>query len=257
MQVPGPVPILSAGWLQIGVSAFTRHDAWVPPVPTDAKGLPGLIEFPAPMGWPPGMLSHKTAPSVLSDGNPTVQHGHDIGYLIPHFAIPYNALCVLHTVFSKHKVVIPVSRVKVEGKDAGTYLWFLLGEICANPVSMPTGVVFLLKCTVWTTITVGDLLKGLLIAAIDAAFDLLWSKVKGVFPKPAHKHLEVLGGLDSLPEVLKYGGGGLVWRLLLKEGATRAYQHILKSWVLSPMVTGLPFGKMGIGRGNWAYHKFF
>ncbi len=31
----------------------------------------------------------------------------------------------------------------------------------------------------------------------------------------------------------------------------------LKSWIVSPLVTGLPFGKSGIGRGNWAYHQFF
>jgi hypothetical protein len=43
----------------------------------------------------------------------------------------------------------------------------------------------------------------------------------------------------------------------LREGGNKLYQHILKSWVLSPMITGLPFGKSGIGRGNWACHKFF
>jgi hypothetical protein len=251
------MPILNAGWLQVGVSAVARHDQFVPPVPAPVlKDQWGLIEAPAFMGWPPGMLSHKTAPSVLSDGNPTVQHGHDIGYFIPHFAIPYNALCVLHTVFSKHKVVIPVSRVKVEKKEAGTYLWFLLGEICANPVSMASGVVYLLKCTVWTTITVGDLLKGIALIAVDRIFDKQWNKLSKKLPKLAPKHLEVLGGLDSLPEILKYGGGSLVWRYLLREGGNKFYQHILKSWVLSPMITGLPF-KSGIGRGNWAYHKFF
>ena len=156
----GPVPVLSGGWLQIGVSAFTMHDQALPPVPplpTPLRSIPGLIEGPAFMGWPPGMLSHKTAPSVLSDGNPTVQQGHDIGYMIPHFAIPMNAMCALNTMLSKHKVAFPVSHVKVEGKPVGTYLFFLLGEILrASPVSLPTGVVILLKCTVWTSMTVGD-----------------------------------------------------------------------------------------------------
>ena len=109
-------PVLNAGWLQIGVSAFTMHDQAVPPVPplpTPLPAIPGLIEGPAFMGWPPGMLSHKTAPTVKVDGNPGVQQGHDIGYVIPHFAIPMNALCALNTLLSKHKVMFPVSSVKI------------------------------------------------------------------------------------------------------------------------------------------------
>lgn len=48
----------------------------VPPLPMPLPAVPGLIEGPAFMGWPPGMLSHKVANNVLSDGNPTVQSGH-------------------------------------------------------------------------------------------------------------------------------------------------------------------------------------
>jgi hypothetical protein len=164
----GPVPVLNAGFLQIGLSAFTMHDQAVPPVPP-VPGVPGLIEGPAFMGWPPGAISHKTALTVLRDGNPTVQQGHDIGYVIPHFAIPMNSLCALHTMLSKHKVPFPVSHLHVGGKSAGTYVWFLMGEICANPVSMPSAVVILLKCTVWTSMTWTDLFIGLVVCAMDAA----------------------------------------------------------------------------------------
>lgn len=256
----GPLPVLSAGWLQVGVSAFTMHDQAVPPVPPlpmPLPGVPGLIEAPAPMGWPPGMLSHKTAPTVLSDGYPTVQHGHDVGYMIPHFAMPMNALCALHTLLSKHKVTFPVSHVKMEHKPAGTYLFFLLGEICSNPVSLPTGVVILIKCTVLTSMTFTDLLIGLAVIAIDIVFDLIWNKIKKLIPKvPGQQYLEVLGGL-GLGEMITVGGGPLVAGYLLREGTNKVLQHILKSWIVSPLVTGLPFGKSGIGRGNWAYHSFF
>jgi hypothetical protein len=261
-----PSFILNEGWLQIGISAFTMHDQAVPPVPplpTPLPNVPGLIEGPAFMGWPPGMLSHKTAHTVLSDGNPTVQQGHDIGYLIPHFAIPMNALCAVHTAVSKHKVVFPVSTVKVGGNPAGTYMFVFLGEICANPVSLPTGVVLVLKCTVITSLSLADIVKGVLIIAIDIGFDLLWNKLKQIkvfekFLKPfnSKKFLEVLGGL-TLGEMISFGGGRLVGRFILNELGNKVIQNIVKSWILSPLVTGLPFGKSSIGRGNWASHKFF
>ncbi|HKQ70797.1 MAG TPA: hypothetical protein VJT73_15730 [Polyangiaceae bacterium] len=256
MGAIGPLPVLNAGWAQLGLSAFMMHDQAVPPIPP-VPGVPGIIEGPAFMGWPPGMLSHKTELTVMSDGNPTVQQGHDIGYMIMHLQAPMNSLTALHTLLSKHKVVFPVSTVKAGGKPIGTYLFFLLGEICSNPLSLPSGVLILIKCTVWTSMGIGDLLIGIAVIAIDMAFDYVWNKVKGKIPKiPGQKHLQVLGGL-SLGEMLTGGGARLVGGYLLREGGNKVFQHILKSWVLSPLLTGLPFGKSGIGRGNWAFHPFF
>jgi hypothetical protein len=255
----GPVPVLNAGFTQIGLSAFTMHDQAVPPVPP-VPNVPGLIEGPAFMGWPPGALSHKVAYTVLSDGNPTVQHGHDIGYVIPHFALPMNSLCALHTMLSKHKVPFPVNQVHVGGKPAGTYVWFLMGEICANPVSMPSAVVILLKCTVWTSMSWTDLLIGLAVCAMDALLDLVWNKLKRKpwFPRlPGDKTSQVLGGFESIGEIVAMGGARIMLGYVLKEIPNKVFQHVLKSWIVSPMVTGLPFGKSGIGRGNWAFHSFF
>jgi hypothetical protein len=253
----GPIPILNHGWLQLGISVYTQHDQAVPPVPTPAPAVPGLVEGPAPMGWPPGLLSHKVAYTVHSDGNPTVQHGHDIGYMILHTAIPMNALSAVHTLLSKHKIVFPVSHTKVENKPMGVYLFILLGEICANPVSLPTGVLIMLKSTVMTSMSWMDLLTGFAVLLIDFVFDKVWNKIKGRIPKiPGQKHLQVLGGL-TLGQMITEGGAPLVGKYLLKEGANKVFQHVLKSWVVSPLVTGLPFGKAGIGRGNWAYHSFW
>jgi hypothetical protein len=255
----GPVPVLNEGFLQIGISAYTQHDQAVPPVPpapVPMPGVPGIIEGPAFMGWPPGMLSHKTAPKVLSDGNPAVQHGHDIGYMIPHIQAPVNALMAVHTMLSKHKIVFPVNATKLGGKPAGTYLFFLIGEICSNPVSLPTGIVILIKTTVWTSMSFMDLLLGVTVLLIDFVFDKVWNKLKGFLPKlPGQKSMEVLGGLTFF-EMIEVGGGPLIARYLLREGANKVFQHIVKSWIVSPLVTGLPFGKSGIGRGNWAYHSF-
>ena len=252
-------PVLNAGWLQIGVSAFTMHEQALPPVPVPAPNppIPGLIEGPAFMGWPPGMLSHKTAPTVKVDGNPGVQQGHDIGYVIPHFAIPMNALCALNTLLSKHKVMFPISSVKLEKKPVGTYLLFLAGLICCNPMSLPSGVLIILKCTVWTKMTLADFFKGLAMIAIDMLFDRIWNKVKGRLPRlpGAQKGVEVLGDL-TLREMVLWGGAGLVGRYVVREGANKVFQHIVKSWVLGPLVTGLPWGKVGVGRGNRAGHSW-
>jgi hypothetical protein len=219
--------------------------------------LPGLIEGPAFMGWPPGIISHKVARTVLVDGNAGVQHGHDVGYLIPHFAAPLNAYMAINTAFSKHKVAFPVSTVKLGGGPVGTYFYFALGIICAQPVSMPTSVVVLLKCTVWTSIGPLDLVKGFLQMAIDAAFDALWTKyAKSLLPKP-FKEIKLPEWVGAAT-IEALGGAMFIVRELAGRGVNKVIDHVLKSFIVSPALTGLPFGKVGLGRGNWGpSHKFF
>lgn len=261
------IPILNAGWTQYGVSAFTWHDHAIPPIPPLPTPLkvpaspPGLIEGPVPMGWPLGFITHKKAMKVNADGNPAIQTGHDIGYVIPHFAIPMHVLLAIFTLLSKHKPPYPVSKVKIEGKEAGSYLFFLLGIICANPVSLPTGVVLLFKCTVWTSFSIMDLLKCLLNIAIDIIFDLLWNKITGKFKWLKPSPFRTPQALDfvfaqGFRQLLPWAMTSTVGRYLLAETGNRVIQHIIKSWVVGPLVTGLPKGTMGLGRGR-ASVKFF
>jgi hypothetical protein len=249
-------PILNAGFCQIGVSMYTQHDQYVPPFPpippVPLPAVPGLIEGPAFMGWPPGFLVHSKQPTVMVDGNPGINQGHDVGYLIPHFAIPMNALCAVHTIVSKHKIMIPVSKVHLKGKPAGTYMWFLLGLICAAPVSLPTGVVLLIKCTVWTSGSVFDVFIGVLYIGLEIGFDMLFrrffrSRVPAPFSAP--NALCVLGG-HTLFEALTEGGARLVGRYVLSATGNAVIQHIVKSWIVAPLVRDLPRGKIGIGRGR-------
>jgi hypothetical protein len=255
----GPVPVLSAGFLQFGISFFTSHDALFPPVVK--LPLPGLIEGPAFMGWPPGIISHKKALTVFADGNMAVQQGHDVGYLIPHIAVPLNAMMAINTTFSKHKVVFAASQVKVGSGQVGTYLYFLFGEICAQPVSLPTSVVVLLKCTVWSSLTWTDIARGLLTFAVDAAFDKLWSAFAKT--KPMKRLLKVVAETPlkkwmGAATINALGGTAFIVRETAGRAVNKAIEHVLKSFVASPLVTGLPFGKVGLGRGNWGLsHKFF
>jgi hypothetical protein len=147
--------------------------------------------------------------------------------------------------------------VKIGGNPVGTYLFFLLGEICAQPVSLPTGVVILLKCTVWTSITWVDLARGVLLMAVDAAFDYLWNKyAKKLVPKVFQQ--EELPKWAGDATIAALGGASYIWREVGGRAINKAIDHVLKSFIASPLVTGLPFGKVGLGRGNWGWsHKFF
>ncbi len=237
------IPIIHAGWSQIGVSSYTQHKAFLPPIPA-LPVMPGLIEGPVPMVWPPGFIVHQKAESVLVDGYPGIQKGHNIGYLIPHFAMPMNVMCAVHTGFSKHKPMWEVHSVLLENKPAGTYLFFLLGIICCDIVSCPTGVVMLGKCTVWTDFKIGDLLRSFGAIALEILFDFLFKRLAKKFPWLEPTFFKVPDALRS------------VGRNLLATMGNKLTRHIIKAWVVKPLTKDLPRGKAGLGRGR-AYVKFF
>ena len=260
------VPVLNAGFCQFGISVFTMHDQFLPPPPPapPLKCIPGLVEGPAFMGWPPGFFIHKKAPSVLVDGNPGIQQGHDVGYLIPHFAIPMNALCGVHTLLSKHKVMVPVNSVELEGKPVGTYLLgLILGLICANPVSLPSGVIVRLKGTVMTKASLLDILRAFAYIAIEILFDLFWNKIKGLVPKVGTdaimdkmKSYLIDMGIEELNLVMRALAKDLIPKIFGWEVANKILQHVLKSWILSPIFTGGARGTPGIGRGKAGWKPF-
>jgi hypothetical protein len=265
-----PLPILHADITNLIVSMFMMHDAFLPPMPPLPKvPLPGLIEGPVSLGWPPGTIVHKKAFTVMSDGAPAVQHNHDAGYLIPHIQLPPNALSPVHMAFSKHKTMFPVSSVLIKGSPAGTYMPFLLGQICCNPVGLPTGLVMLIKCTVWTSSTWTDFFKGLANIALDVAIDALWNRLfKGGWIKPA-KGKEVLKlplqGGDfahvlsgyTVREVFQDSGAmRVVASWIRRQMRNKVIDHVIKSWIATPAVFNLAKGESGLGRGR-ASVKFF
>lgn len=264
------VPILHASISNFVVSCFTMHDAFLPPMPPAPKvPVPGVVEGMVSMGWPPGVIAHKTALTVNADGAPAVQHNHDVGYLIPHIQAPPNALSVVHMAFSKHKVMFPISHVKVGGSAAGTYLPVYLGQICCNPVGLPTGVVLLFKCTVWSSMTWLDFFKGVLNIALDVAIDMLWNRIfKGGWlgPKQGAELAKLpLQGKDfavvlsgyTVRDVLQDPGAMRVVASWIKlQLRNKFVDHVLKSWLATPAAFNLAKGESGLGRGR-ATVKFF
>jgi hypothetical protein len=258
--------VLNAGWTQFAVSMSTSHNQALPPVPPapiPLPSVPGIFEGPAFMGWPPGFLSHKKAGSVLADGCPGIQQGHDVGYLLPHFAGPMNALCAVNTLFSKHKIVFPVNSVELEGKPVGTNLLLFGSIICSDPISRPSGVLIPLKGTVLTNMTWGDFVEGVCRILVDIALDVLWNFFKGqkslkmILGSKFFQSLKFLQVLDGLTffEMVFWGGGRLVLGFIARTVGDKLFQHLLKSWLIGPLFTGLAVGKPSVGRGRYSAGK--
>ena len=109
---------LNQGYTQ-WVFGVPMHDQWIPP-PITLKYMPGLLDGPAYMGWHPGRwFTHKVGSKTYFDGNKAVQQGHDVGYIIPHIALPVNVMMAINLLTSKHKVEFPVTSVLVENKPMG------------------------------------------------------------------------------------------------------------------------------------------
>jgi len=240
---------LNQGYLQFGLSLFDMHDQWLlPPVPE--KAIPGLIEGPAFMGWAPGIYTtHKVGRKTKFDGNNAVQQGHDCGYMIPHFAIPMNVMVAINMLVSKHKVMFPVTKVLIEGKPLGTYFPLVfLGLVCSNPVSLPTGALIMIQGTVISNMTLLDIILGFAFIAVDIIIDAVWSLiVKGdkwgkfgpgkPFPSFYKAGLEKIFSKSMVDPVFTKPLANLITRQVI----SKVVDHIAKSWIVSPLISGSVF----------------
>ncbi len=250
MGIPGPG--LHRGFMQLGVSAFTMHKMLIPPAPLTPP-TPGLIEIPGFMQTL-SMYQAKAGTTVFFDGGEAVQEGHDMGFLIPHFAIPMNLLCGVNTLLSKHKILVPIGKVKIEGKNMGSYIMFFPGQICADPVSIPTAVVMLLKCTVWSTVTWADIIAAVITSVVDAAFDKLWGEVSGGLGDATH------GLFDTLGQMFVRELGDAVGKKFLKdvvwEGIVLGGGHPLLDMLPAPPPNSPPPPPMWKAEAETAIHDF-
>ncbi len=235
---------LNQGYLQFGISLFNMHDQWVPP-PIPLKAVPGLFEGPAFMGWHPGRpLTHKVGRKTKFDGNNAIQQGHDAGYLIPHIALPPNVMMGINMLVSKHKVMFPVTRVLIEGKPMGTYFLVLLfGLICSNPVSLPTGLLIPLHCTVRSELSLTDIILGFAFIAVDIIVDAIWSLIvkgdkwgkfgPGKAMPPFYRKM--------LDKIFNKTMTSPLAALICRQALSKVVDHMSKSWLVSPLISGSVF----------------
>lgn len=243
--------VYNAGFSQFGISLYTQHNQFLPPVPPAPllPNVPWVFEGPAFLGSPPGIFKHKKAMTVLVDGGPGIQEGHDVGFLIPHFASPMNAMCVVNTLFSKHKIVFPVSSVLLEGKPVGTNPFGLLDMICCDPFALPVGATIPISGTVFSSMSAGDFASGLLTIFVDIVLDLIWNKIKGPL-----KALDPTDKLKALLGTLFPVIGQLTMRELLRLSSRLVlvwFDMYFRYKVLSSVVKDL-FKTIAKTLGKWA-----
>jgi hypothetical protein len=230
---------LNQGFSQL-VIGIPRHDQVMPPVfPAMALQIPGLFDGPAYMGWHPGrLLTHKVGKKTHFDGNPAVQQGHDVGYLIFHMALPLNLMMVINPLTSKHKVMFPITKVLIESKPMGTYCFFMfLGLICSSPVSLPTGICWPFAGTVQTNMTWKDFFLGVAFIVVDIVIDLIFKKI-----------IQGNRGKKVTEAVYKFTVGRIVKGRIanisnnfFKTALGKLKDHMGKTWVFSPLFSGSVF----------------
>ena len=57
----------------------------------------------------------------------------------------------------------------------------------------------------------------------------------------------------SVFTAIAQGGAGLVARYMLPRLGNKVVDHLLKSWIVSPLVTGGLRGSPSVGRGDYSY----
>jgi hypothetical protein len=247
---------LNQGYGQFGLALFYMHDVWMQPM-TMLKYIPGnVLEGPAFMGWWGGVLvTHKHGLKTYFDGNRAIQQGHDAGYFIPHLLTPPSMMMFIHMIFSKHKVMWPITSVDIEGKPMGTYLTAFFGLVCSNPVSIPSGALVNLSGTVTAGMSWKDFFLGLTFIAIDVAIDAIWSlvfkadrwavtpgKYKLLLNKGFSFQLFKSTPLKTLyQKIFNDGMTGRGIKLWSLNFGYKLLDHALKSWGFSPLVAGSIF----------------
>lgn len=158
--------------------ALSVHNSMPPALPPVLPHVEGCV-----LSY--GAMFAKTAPTVLLQGKPAVQSGHDVGAFIPHVCVPPvppNPLLAGHIALSSCKVMFGKSRVLVGGQPAG---WFLpmdaMLQVCADPVPLPIGIVpSVFTTTVKYGFSESDLRTGYADIALDIATSQMLRRARAI-----------------------------------------------------------------------------
>jgi hypothetical protein len=180
-----------------------------------------------------------------------VLDGHDQGMLIPDVTIPFvNVYYAIMWPLSSRKILFSASTVKMNGTATGCTQLIGLPPLpmmtCGNPISAPTAFSMInFTNTVVVGMTLGDLLIGLLSAAISMALDYVFYKLK----PPSAMNTTGLGiGKQFFQKALPF------LEMSAKNGAISFAKYGAMKWGLSALgnfaisaLKGNPTFKLGVG----------
>ena len=153
------------------------HIPWPPGSPSPAPSPAPYLTGQTLMGL---AIKASYASSHMSMGwGMTMQQGTDIGYMIPHVGPP-SALLAIEIPLSSSVSYFGTSMVMVENKPACVALAMLVNYNlnCGTPVPTPTGIVIAAN-THFAAMTLGDLLGGVAVMAMDVAIGVVLGKAIG------------------------------------------------------------------------------
>jgi len=171
-----PVPINISANFSTGI---LTHNVLSPPqIPSPVPMM--SMEMLATQWWPPGyaMNQNKLTRTVRHKKMSIVQSGHDCGMMIMDVTppMPGNVWYSVMWPFSSRKISFAASTVKMDGTPTGCAFGPLFPMMtCGEPASAPTARVHptQLLNNVYVGMTLGDILRGVAMIALEMAVDLV------------------------------------------------------------------------------------
>ncbi|HMB93496.1 MAG TPA: hypothetical protein VKP65_21770 [Rhodothermales bacterium] len=207
MPIPPNIPITVNVIWDFSYGMLTHNQLAPPAIPAPVP-IPS-VEVPCTQMWTLGYLAgqNKFTTTVKHRYVFIVLESHDCGTMIPDVTIPPapNVWYAIMWPFSKRQIIFSASTVKMNKKAVGCAqtLFAMPMMTCGDPISAPTSFVYPLPHmlnSVKVGMTLMDLLKGILAAAVAMALDFLFYKVGKYFD-----------GLDS--RIASYIPAGLRQRI--------------------------------------------
>jgi len=180
MSVPVPINIA----LNFSTGVLTHNVLSPPQIPSTVPMM--SMEMVATQMWTYGYVMNQNnfTQTVRHKKMPIVQSGHDCGMMIPDVTppMPANVWYSVMWPMSSRKISFAASTVKMDGTPTGCAFGPVFPMMtCGEPVSAPTAQVHptQLLNNVYVGMTLGDILRGLAMIALEMAVDLMFFKLEG------------------------------------------------------------------------------
>ena len=183
MPIPPNIPVTVNVIWDFSYGMLTHNQLAPPAIPVPVP-IPS-VEMVCTQMWTLGYLAgqNKFTTTVKHRHVFIVLDGHDCGTMIPDVTVPPapNVWYAIMWPFSKRQIIFSASTVKMNKKPTGCAqtLFLMPMMTCGDPISAPTSFVYPLPHmlnSVKVGMTLLDLLKGILAAAVSMALDYLFAK---------------------------------------------------------------------------------